>query len=87
MDLRQQLVFCKQCQKRKFSDTGIICSLTGRKPDFEDTCSNFEIDPKEAQRIAHKSVKVQKEGTGGSPWLYIAIALFILRIIFRLLRN
>jgi len=34
MDLKQRLESCKKCTKIKFSDTGIIYSLTLRKPDF-----------------------------------------------------
>jgi len=52
MDLLQRLESCKKCTKRKSSDTGIVCSLTLRKPDFLDTCKHFDVDPKEAQKMA-----------------------------------
>lgn len=41
----QQLEICKQCENRKFDiSVGIYCSLTGNKPDFLNSCSNFIKD-------------------------------------------
>lgn len=45
MTREEQLRFCKICKKQKFDlQQGIICSLTGKKADFEDTCDWFEED-------------------------------------------
>jgi len=87
MDLKQQLVFCKQCNKRKFSDQGIVCSLTLRKPDFIESCPDFEIDPKEAQRISNLSNDVEKEKSNNSIWVYIGIGLIVVRILLRMMRD
>ena len=89
MDLKQRLEFCKKCQKRKFGDTGIVCSLTDRKPDFNDTCNDFLIDPKEAQKVVAKaqySDYEDKEG-GKSIWGIIVVIFIIIRIILRFMRD
>ncbi len=89
MDLKQRLAFCKKCQKRKFSDTGIICSLTERKPDFEGNCKDFLLDPKEAQRMAAKEEYSDYEDSGSSKsiWGIIAVIFIIIRIIMRIMRD
>lgn len=55
MDLKQRLESCKKCDKRKFGDTGIVCSLTGNKPTFAIRCNDFEMDAREAQKIIAKA--------------------------------
>lgn len=93
MDLKKRLEFCTKCQKRKFGDTGIVCSLSDRKPDFNDTCKDFLIDPKEAQKILAKknysstSGSYKEESSSNSIWLIIAVVLFILKMIFRFMRD
>ena len=50
-----QLAFCKKCTNRKMDlQTGILCSLTDRKADFEGTCGDFQEDP-EVQALAIQS--------------------------------
>jgi len=45
MTREEQLRFCKICTKQKFDlQQGLICSLTSKKADFEDTCDWFEED-------------------------------------------
>lgn len=45
MTRKEHLVFCKKCTKRDFNITeGILCSLTGKKADFEDTCPDYHLD-------------------------------------------
>ncbi len=49
MTRAEQLRFCKVCTKHKFDlQQGIICSLTGKQADFEDSCDWFEEDSKSA---------------------------------------
>ncbi len=51
MTLDERLVFCKICANRKIEfETGLVCSLTNQKPEFEDECEDFIIDEKEAER-------------------------------------
>lgn len=86
MDLKERLVLCKQCQKKSFDPTlGVICSLSNSKPNFEGNCSDFVIDPKEAQRIAIKNEDYQEEKSKNySVWVIVGVILIILRIILRL---
>jgi len=45
MTREEQLVFCKKCTNRKMDfKQGILCSLTGRKADFEVECKDFNLD-------------------------------------------
>lgn len=42
----RQLSYCKVCTKKYFDQQrGILCSLTGEKPDFVDDCSTFAPIP------------------------------------------
>ncbi|QLG44286.1 hypothetical protein [Costertonia aggregata] len=89
MELKQQLVFCKQCEKREFNNnTGIVCSLTQRKPDFTESCSGFVIDPKQAQKVAAKSYEVEKENSSNVSIWSILVGVFILiRIVMRFMND
>ncbi len=89
MELKQQLVFCKQCENKKFDpNTGIVCALTQRKPDFLENCKDFIINPKEAQKVAAKAYVAQEEKSSSmSTWSYIVIGLIIVRIVMRFLRD
>jgi uncharacterized RDD family membrane protein YckC len=41
-----QLSYCSVCTKKQFdAREGIVCSLTGRKPDFENACPTFDALP------------------------------------------
>ena len=89
MELKERLEYCKNCQKRKFGDTGIICSLTERKPDFDPKCSDFLLDPKEVKR---KTSKVEysdheKKGQKRTIWGILVIGLIVIRIILRLMKD
>lgn len=47
--------------------TGLVCSLTGNKPAFEGTCSTFNVDQPEADRlIALERAAQAEEAQGGS---------------------
>lgn len=91
MEIKQRLELCKRCEKRAFAmKTGILCSLTERKPEFTTTCDNFLLDAKEAQKIEAKQnyvVEESKSGSGMSTWGIIAVVLLIIRILFRLFRD
>ncbi|MEP0213375.1 MAG: hypothetical protein ABJD66_09195 [Cellulophaga sp.] len=90
MNLSEQLVLCKKCEKRKFDpNTGINCSLTGRKPTFEDTCNTFVLDANEAEKIAAKD-KVStyvKEDSKESMWWVLGVVLIVIKIIWRFNRD
>ncbi len=88
MELKHQLAFCRKCEKRAFSNEGIICAITNQKPTFIDNCKTFSIDPKEAKRIALKTYESKAENSkSNSSWIYIGIGLIVIRIIIRIMRN
>jgi hypothetical protein len=91
MELADRLATCKQCEKRKFDpNTGIVCSLTLRKPDFVKDCNDFIMDPKEVSKKYAKSYAAEVESKSGSSmsvWGIVAIAFFVIRIIMRFMRD
>tara|TARA_R110001592_G_scaffold125325_2_gene335223 strand:- start:3561 stop:3986 length:426 start_codon:yes stop_codon:yes gene_type:complete len=51
MSLKESLKYCVICKNRKIDrGTGLICSLSNKKPDFIDECKDFILDEKEDQR-------------------------------------
>lgn len=51
MNLSERLEFCNICENRIIDlKTGLVCSLTNEKPQFEDSCEKFIKDEKEAER-------------------------------------
>ena len=51
MTLEERLKFCTICTNRKVDfSTGLVCGLTDKKPDFEDSCPSFSKDEKEMER-------------------------------------
>ncbi len=89
MELAQRLLTCKQCDKRKFDpNTGLVCSLTLRKPEFENDCNDFVIDPKEVAKLNAKAYTAEKEsGSSLSTWGVIVIILFVIRFVMRMMRD
>lgn len=67
----QRLEYCQTCTKRKFSlKEGVICSLTGKKPEFiTKTCPDYTMDDiafKERQEQAkHMEDHELSQATGG----------------------
>ncbi|MBK6963574.1 MAG: toxin-antitoxin system YwqK family antitoxin [Bacteroidales bacterium] len=60
MTRQEQLEFCKKCKHREFnSNQGIICSLTTRVADFDDSCSSFLMD----ETIRNQPVKTMVDET------------------------
>jgi len=68
MTLDQQLKLCRICTNRQMNPaTGLVCSLTSRKPEFEGTCPSFAVDQPEADRlIALERAAQAEEAQGGS---------------------
>ena len=63
MTLKERLDFCTICENRKVDlKTGLVCSLTNLKPDFENTCKFFKKDEKEAER----KLKMKLDATGNA---------------------
>lgn len=91
MELTQRLATCKQCEKRKFNpNTGLVCSLTLRKPEFENDCNEFLLDPKEVSKMnakTHAAHAEQNSGSSLSTWGIIVIVIFVVRMLLRMLRD
>jgi len=88
MQLLERLEICKKCDNREYSKTGIICSLTNEKPNFEDKCSEFKIDPREiAKQQAKEKYKNIENDNSKMPsfktavWTLIIVILIIFKII------
>jgi len=48
MTTEEKLKICKICQNKSFSnEKGLICGLTNEKPDFENECPHFILNPNE----------------------------------------
>lgn len=42
---QQRLEFCRKCTNRKFNPAqGLLCNLSGAKPDFAESCENYNND-------------------------------------------
>ena len=51
MTLKEKLEFCTICTKRELNfKTGLVCSITNEKPNFENNCENFDKDADEARK-------------------------------------
>lgn len=45
MEQSMQLSFCKRCQNREMNMArGVLCKLTGDKPNFDGECVNYKLD-------------------------------------------
>ena len=48
--------FCRRCKFYDFNlSKGILCGITKLKPDFEDICSNFSLDPERDKKLKVKN--------------------------------
>lgn len=81
MTIEDQLKFCKVCKNKRMNvQKGIVCGLTGEKPDFNELCPNYEEDAKEVKK--EKQVQVERERATKehltiSGWLAIFLWLVI----------
>ena len=74
MTREERLKFCKVCTNRKLDvKTGLICSLTGKFADFDETCPNFSQDEREKEKQKTDELLKQKAEVGKRK----AINLFI----------
>jgi len=75
--------YCAICKKQKFDfDHGILCSLTGKKPNFEETCKDFEVDNEKKIEKEEKQFLEKKRKQKLKLILLIAVGIFFTIIIF-----
>ena len=69
MTRKEQLEFCKICQKQKFDlKKGIVCSITNEQATFENECPNFELDDKiKALETYKKDIEIEKKQKQSKP--------------------
>jgi uncharacterized membrane protein (DUF106 family) len=91
MDRALHLRFCKQCTLSKFDrNKGIICSLTSEHANFENNCSDYQVDEKEKTHLEwrleqEKQRKIEDDSMGlhkigiTNP-VYVSITVIILAI-------
>ncbi|MBO6516551.1 MAG: hypothetical protein JJ975_08365 [Bacteroidia bacterium] len=78
--MNAQLDFCKRCTNKKFGSTGIVCGLTGQKPNFVATCPDFEPDTKVVKRE-----NARKTWNSGSTGVTAGVAVVVLVIVIRVI--
>ncbi len=62
MTRKEHLEFCKKCLNRKFdSKQGLICNVTGRIADFEETCENFKLDESIKEEVNETQIVSNEE--------------------------
>ena len=56
METSERIKICSSCNNREFNpQTGIVCSLTKEKPNFEESCSNYSANlSQNAKEIAER---------------------------------
>ena len=71
------MIYCQQCKNRKLDlSSGMLCSLTNKKPDFKDDCNYFISDPEDKTEI-NKEIK-----TSNAPKNYFSFKNIFSFIIF-----
>ena len=60
MTREEHLAFCKKCTNRQFDpQQGIICSLTEKKADFEESCPDYNLDVHVKETVHKPSAEQQ----------------------------
>lgn len=55
MELKERLVYCNTCEKKKFDfKAGVLCGITELKPNFVGTCESYEMSYLEKEKINAK---------------------------------
>lgn len=80
LNLNERLFYCKRCLNNAFDKyQGVVCSLTGKKPTFEFSCSDYQTDEPRAtmENIRHVSKDVDRDKAKSST----AIALYLIDLL------
>ncbi len=82
--MNEALKYCKICTHKKVDfQVGILCGLTGKKPDFTGNCPNFKLDEQESERKLHAALDTAgnvetKKGTNPRQNMIIGAIIFII---------
>lgn len=64
----ERLEFCKICNQRKLDvNIGLICSVTMKHADFEESCSDFQKDDNEKDRLLRRELESAGREDVGDP--------------------
>ena len=92
MTREEQLRYCKICTKQKFDlQQGIICSLTSKQADFEDTCDWFDEDTSITENSYLSDFDTKLQGVQASQkkrfinFIVDSLCLFIIQVIIGVL--
>ncbi len=84
----EKIALCRACTKRGFnSKTGIVCSLSLAKPDFDMTCDDYLLDPK-VNKTASQTIEAMPNKSSNFKTVLgvILIIIGIIRLIMALNR-
>ena len=70
METSERIKICSSCNNREFNpQTGIVCSLTKEKPNFEESCSNYSANISQETRSIAEKFEPDEEDKRISGWL------------------
>jgi hypothetical protein len=86
MTREERLFFCKKCKNRDFHlSEGILCKLTGKKADFEESCPNYELDKERETKIQPSPTKSIRPNFERAKWaqnlIWVVLGVQIMSII------
>lgn len=86
MTEKERIDICRSCTNRGMDrDIGIFCLISGVKPIFEQQCSEYDMDEKVALRKLEERQE-EKPKSGMSTWAIIIAVIFVIRIIFKIIK-
>lgn len=96
MEHARRLEICELCTNKEFSPkSGVICSLTTQRPNFEGSCNDFTLDPQMIakkrrfdeghDRLSENSGPASVSGSGVSPVRIVISVIIAILLLTRLL--
>ena len=67
--IEEKLQICRECKNRIEYHSGLTCSVTSSKPEFEDECANYTPDYKEIEKNRRRAEKEDANKTKVRGWL------------------
>ena len=62
MNTEEKIKICKICFNKGFDiNKGIVCNLTNEKPDFEDECPDFRLNPTQISQPQTKTINSDED--------------------------
>lgn len=67
--IEEKLQICKECKNRIEYHSGLTCSITSSRPEFDDECPNYDPDHKEIEKNIRRAEKEEANKTKVRGWL------------------